>query len=209
MAKAKLVIKESDAEVKRRINKALSNLANSLGGTIAQRISSKLRPVLRSAIASSPEIASLRGGILQAEFGLTSDPTGALVETIVSSLSVSFTQYDRNLRGGGIRVTMQPTNFANLLSQPFAEQPIEDGGSIPWLEWLLTLGDSIIIVDYGVEFGSFPESRTGKAVMRDYASPYKVNSAFSGTADDNFITRALSRSEGAIFNVLKREFYGR
>ena len=97
---------------------------------------------------------------------------------------------------------MQPSNFANLLSLPEASQPIE-GGSLPWLSWLLTAGDSIIIANFGVEFGSFPQSRTGGARMAQKAAPYKVNSAFSGTEDDNFITRSISVASGEIRRIIK------
>jgi hypothetical protein len=82
---------------------------------------------------------------------------------------------------------------------PISQQPI-DGGSLPWLEWLLTLGDTIIIGSFGVEYG--PHGRTGKAHMTKRARPFKVNSSFSGTIDNNFITRAVATVSQDIKNII-------
>ena len=96
---------------------------------------------------------------------------------------------------------MQPTNFINLLGLGEAQQPVR-GGSLPWLRWLLTAGDSIIIRNFGVEFGPF--GRTGEARMVPDFAPYKVDSSFSGTPEDNFISRAVSRVGNQIENEMKK-----
>ena len=148
----------------------------------------------------SPEINSLSNGSLRLEFGLTSDPTSAIVDAIVSTIKVKATKVNTKLQGG-FTLVMQPTNFSNLLSLPVAEQPIESGGSIPWLYWLLTLGDAVIIADFGVEFGG-GRGRTGGAIMTPVNSPYKVDSRFSGTQDDNFITRAVGRVSSQVREII-------
>ena len=85
----------------------------------------------------------MAGGDLKAEFGLDSDPTQELVAAIMATLDVQVKPVTAK-RKGGISVVLQSNDFSNLLSQPWASQSIK-GGSLPWLEWLLTLGDSIII----------------------------------------------------------------
>ena len=194
-------ILESNATIQKEINKALSKQVDKRLARAADKVRSGIVPVIRAALLSSPEISSLSGGTLRGEFGLTFDPTSSLVEAIVESLEVEVQRVDAQLNGGFI-IRMQPSNFANLLSLPIAEQPIEKGGSIPWLKWLLTLGDSVIIADFGVEFGN--HGRTGQARMTRKPAPYKVDSAFSGTSDNNFITRTIDRVFSQIQEVIRR-----
>ena len=203
---AKITIIESDSDIQKKINKALAKEVNKSLAFTARLLKSRIDPIIKTALASSPEITSLRSGILKAEFGLTNDPTSTIINAIVASLTVDYIKVDERFNGG-ISIVMQPDTFANLFSLSVAEQPLDDYGSLPWLQWLLTLGDAIIITDFGVEFGNLPGSRTGLAVMRRKNAPYKVNSAFSGTPDNNFITRAVQRVrsqiETAIQGVMK------
>ena len=202
---ARVILTESYKAISDKVNAALSKEINKSLAKMANKIQNQIQPLIRSALLSSPEIASLRGGVLRAEFGLDNDPTITVVEAIVGSVQVTATKLTKDFKGG-IQVTMQPTSYANLLSLPDAQQPLENGGSLPWLSWLLTLGDAIIIADFGVEFGTFPQSRTGEARMTKARSPYKVNSAFSGTVDNNFITRAVQEVSPRIRKIIQGAF---
>jgi hypothetical protein len=182
---------------------ALSREANKRLAKAVSRVNAKVTPVIENALMNSPEIMSLSSGRLRAEFGLTFDPSSQIVSAIMDSLEVKVQKVDAELNGG-LTLIMQPSDFANLLSLPVAEQPIEKGGRIPWLRWLLTMGDSVVVADFGVEFG--PHGRTGKARMaRGKFSPYKVNSSFSGTAENNFVTRAIERAYPAIKDIIRKE----
>lgn len=193
---------ESDQVVQKKIREAAAKELNKSFSRKVPALKNKLIPVIRAALNASPEINSLRGGLLALEFGLESDPTSSIIDAITASLEIRFTPINSKTLAGGLSLVMQPSNFSNLLSLPQASQPIEDG-SLPWLSWLLTAGDSIIIANFGVEFGSFPQSRTGGARMAQKAAPYKVNSAFSGTEDDNFITRSISTASGEIRRIIR------
>jgi len=201
MPNVNIKIMESDEAIRRQINGALSSQINKNLTKSVSRIQSAIVPIVKGALMSSPEIASLKGGVLQAEFGLESDPTSSIIAAIVGSLNVSIQKVDKNLNGGFL-LEMQPTDFSNLLSLSAAEQPIK-GGSIPWLNWLLTAGDSIIIANFGVEFGT--HGRTGRARMSSNFAPYKVHSSFSGTADNNFITRAIEGVYPQIKEIIRKE----
>lgn len=192
--------RETDAQVVAAINGALAKEINLAIKNLLPTLKQKIIPVIRLALVSSPEIASLQNGVLRAEFGLDSDPTAQLIEEILSTLEFRPLYAQKN-RGGGIEILMQPSDYSNILGKSFAQQAI-DGGTLPWLSWLLTLGDSIIITGFGVELGSFKNSRTGEARMSTKMAPYKVNSAFSGTLNDNFITRAIDRVYPQIQNII-------
>lgn len=196
-------IKESLSQIQNSIYKSLSKLINRALPKAKIKIENRIIPIIRQALISSPEIQSLKGGILKLEFGLDNDPTDEIVEAIVRSLEIRVKKVDRKLNGG-ISILLQPDSFQNLLNLPSANQRIESGGSLPWLSWLLTLGDQVIIANYGVEFG--PGGRSGGATMSKSYAPYKVNSSFSGTVDNNFITRAIARSSNQIKKAIKGAF---
>ncbi len=202
---AKIILSESYGIISKKVNKALAKEINKTLNKTAKKIENQIRPLIRSALLSSEEIASLRGGVLRAEFGLDIDPTSSIVDAIVGSVGVNVSKLTTDFRGG-IQLVMQPSDYANLLLLPEANQPIEDGGSLPWLSWLLTLGDAIIIADFGVEFGSFAQSRTGQARMTKKRAPYKVNSAYSGTEGNNFITRSIKSVSPRIVQIIQGAF---
>jgi hypothetical protein len=201
MAKQFNIILEDSSIIQKKINAALAKEVNKKLPKIATNIEKQVKPIVRQALLASPEISSLSNGSLRYEFGLTSDPTMDIVDAVVSSLKVQFKKVNTNL-SGGITLVMQPSGFSNLLSLPSAQQPIESGGSIPWLHWLLNLGDSIIIADFGVSFGP-GKGRTGGGSMSQSYAPYKVDSRFSGTPDNNFITRAISRVSSQIKQAIR------
>jgi len=205
MAKSELSIKilESDKAIVSAINKALAKMLSGEMNKRASAVNSAIRPIIIKALSSSPEILSLGSGVLRFDFGLTGDPGPQIVDAIASTLRVKIDRPVGTNSGvkGGLRVELQPTDYANLLSLPVAMQTLEIEARIPWLEWLLTAGDTILIVNYGVQYGA-GLGRSGGANMvslkKAPIGPFKVNSAFSGTINDNFITRAVERVEPQI-----------
>lgn len=203
--KTSVKLVETNNEFNRKVNKAIADEANKKIPKKITKIRNQIKPLISSALLASPEILSLQGGILRLEFGLEEDPSQDIINAIIASLKVQYFPISSKNLTGGLRVIMQPASFDNLLSLGVAQQSIEDG-SLPWLKWLLTLGDSIIISDFGVQFGAYPDSRTGSARMSKKFAPYKVNSAFSGTRDDNFITRAVDSIQPQLTRILKGAF---
>lgn len=196
---------ESNSQLEKQIRKALADEINKTLKPQVAQLETKLKPVFRSALQKSPEINSLSSssGTLRLEFGLDSDPSAAIINAVIESLNVEWVKVNPTNFSGGLIVTIQPSDFNNLLTLPQGNQSII-GGSLPWLSWLLTLGDTVIITGYGVEFGSFPNTRTGQAKMSTKFAPYKVNSAFSGTIDDNFITRAIEKTTPEVEKIIRR-----
>lgn len=199
----KVNLLESDREIQKKINKALSKQATMVMNSAAKDVYNNLKPIVRTAIASSPAISSLRGGRLMADFGLTKDPTPLIIEAVADSIQVKPKKvtFSGSRAVTGMEIYIQPTSFANLFSLPVAEQVIKDG-RLPWLKWLLTLGDTLIIADFGIQYGPF--GRTGKARMTRKNAPFQVNPQFSGTASNNFISKALKAYSGQIKQVIIR-----
>lgn len=188
------------------INKALAKEGEKVLRTAASNIRKQVVEVVRRAIINCPEIRELSSGVLKFDFGLTEDPSTAIANSVASSTRVSVSKITS--RGGsfrgGIRITIQPSTFSNLLTLPIAEQAIESGGSIPWLRWLLTAGDAIIIGDFGVDY-EVGAGRTGGARMSGSEKPFKVNPLYSGDEQDNFVTRAIAPTLKEISSIVRKE----
>lgn len=141
---------------------------------------------------SSPEMESVRAGTLKFDFGLDRDVTFEICSSISRSVSIEFSnfKFQNNRIIGNAQVNIQPVDYLNLLELPESVVITEDGVELPWLEWLLTLGDSVIVANYGVKYTS--GGRSGGAVMTPDNKPFRVDPRYSGTVNDNFIARALN-----------------
>tara|TARA_R100001163_G_C4971204_1_gene131045 strand:- start:110 stop:721 length:612 start_codon:yes stop_codon:yes gene_type:complete len=192
---------ESDDIILKKIHTAYASAVDKYLVKSSNRIINNLKPVLIRAIQSSPEMSSVTSGILRADFGLTSNPAFEIASAVAETITIQNKKtkvQGKNIKGGLI-LNAQPSDYSNLFGLPSARQQII-GGSLPWLEWLLTLGDSVIIANYTVEYG--PYGRTGKARMTESGRPFKVDSAYSGSSRDNFITRAIERNKSLVINAI-------
>ena len=203
---ASFKLTQTTAQIEKEITKALIKEINYTFKNTLGKMLTPIRRIVSSAIESSPVISSLNGGVLRADFGIPKgkDVTSAIVAAVANSTIISMKRFSASGKkiSGGIFVYVQPASFANLLSLSVGEVITEKGTRLPWLDWLLNLGDQIIIADFGVEYGSF--GRSGKGHMASVARPFKVNTSFSGTTGNNFITRALDNYVGEIAKVIER-----
>ena len=193
---------EKDSNIEKKINSLIAKQANDLLKKRKDAIRNKIVTIVTQAILNSPEINSLSSGTLKYDFGLTFDPTAEILNSIVSTirLGINPITVNRSKITGGITLYIQPSSYSNLLMLQSAYQEIKDG-EIPWLQWLLFSGDSIIIADFGVEYGS-GFGRSGGAKMNKDFAPFRVDPSFSGVVDDNFITRALIRYQSQITSAI-------
>ena len=193
---------ESARAIALKINKGLASIFNKIVSKKARSIEAQIRPLVSAALLSSSELRSLSSGTLRIDFGLTQDPSADIVNAVTNSLSVQARKAVASSSGikGGVLITLQPADYSNLFSLSTATQITEKGDSLPWLQWLLTFGQQVIIADFGVEYGSY--GRTGGGHMIGDATPFKVNSQYAGTIDNNFITRAINPILPQIRNII-------
>ena len=193
---------ESARAIALKINKGLASIFNKIVSKKARSIEEQIRPLVSAALLSSSEIRSLSSGTLRIDFGLTQDPSADIVNAVTNSLSVQARKAVASSSGikGGVLITLQPTDYSNLFSLSTSVQITEKGEVLPWLEWLLTLGQQVIIADFGVEYGSY--GRTGGGHMVEGVAAFKVNSQYAGTIDNNFITRAINPILPQIRNII-------
>lgn len=159
------------------------------------------RNLLDRYIKASPEYEALNGGVLQQELGVV-DPYTALDQMLSVLIStVNVTSRPIHHRSGqifgGFRLTAVPIDFHQQLDG-IGVYGTKKGDDIPWLKWLLTLGDSPIIKDYKVVFNNSKASRVGGAIMSKGGSwglgvsSSRIRPEYSGTPANNFVTRSIA-----------------
>ena len=82
----------------------------------------------------------------------------------------------------------------------------EKGADLHWLDWLLTLGDKTIVIGYEYKPGT--GGRSGGGTMTK-GTAFRVSPSYSGTIEDNFITRAFSNKEKEVSSILMGIFEAR
>jgi len=185
---------DGDVKISNNILRAMEGEMKTRLQKVKAKIHSGIINLVIEALSICPEIQSLRNGKLKADFGLDSDPTQDIIYAIANSVEVIFrdVKLTKTYSKAVLSVYIQPSDFSNLLGQDFARVVTEKGDTLPWLSWLITQGDSVIISEYSVQYGGFSSSRSGQAIMKPFGV-FKVDSSFSGTVNNNFITRALEK----------------
>jgi hypothetical protein len=189
-------------------NKILNAITKSLSGALAKvesKLQSQFIKLTTSALLGAPEIQSIRGGTLFAEFGDPEAPQkiANVVSIIANSWQFQLTplRKTQNQVKGELRAVLS-VDISSIAA--LGAYQTEKGTNIPWLEWLLTLGDRIIVLDHEVTFDNPQSSRTGAATMKA-GSGWRVPPEFSGTADDNFITRSVGDVLNEISQIIRKE----
>ena len=192
-----MVLRAAVAELNARIPRVVNDIRND--------ISYKLKKVF----VYAPEYESLITGDLGQHFGIPSSEAASKLDAIINKLAddiqVSFTKFvvRGGGIGGGIKVSIIDADLKDILSMSDGDIRTDKGQNLPWLEWLLIEGDKIIIRDYEIKFGSFANSRAGGAIMSmSSGGIWRVPPQFSGTINDNWITRAIDNASTYLENLI-------
>ena len=204
--RVRINLKDDVKTVEKKIAQSISEQLNNKLRISVDKIKRDVKVFVRNLLKISPEIQSLRNGELRGAFGIPQaiDPTFEIIEAIVQSIDVTHTIVSGGRGGltGGLTIEAQPADLSNLLSLPNSKVVTEKGVTLPWLQWLLTLGDKIIITEFEVNYED-GAGRSGLASMSK-GGTFRVNPSFSGTTENNFITRAFDGSENRIGRIIKR-----
>jgi len=205
--KLDMEIKEGLRTIETRLKKAMAEEFNHRIQSNMTRIENSIKDLVKELIYNSPEIKSIKRGQLRGAFGIpaSEDPTSQIVNAIAESVEVIHTiivPKSGKRFSGGLTINIQPKHVANLLGLSGGKVKTKKDTTLPWLEWLLTFGDKIIVTDYHVEYKS-GTGRSGRATMAD-GDTFRVDPSFSGTKDNNFISRALSGSEDKMKQIIRR-----
>ena len=188
---------EKENEIAKEVNKALLSEINSRLPKVFKKSESYIQSTVMSAIRNQPEYNALVSGELRDEFGLAN--ARSKVDSILSTLENSlYSRYRKpfikgNYINGGFVIGIIKAGFSDILSMQEAVQMTEKGTPLEWLKWLLLHGDSTIISGYEFKIGGKnAKSRTGGGIMSAAVSgSWRVPPDYSGTMDNNWLTRAI------------------
>jgi len=191
-------------ELKQTLRSTIDRLLVKIRPSLVEYIENKLRK------DPSDTYYSLDIGQLRKDFGFR--PGENAGERVVKAVSSSI---QLNALGptsaslGGIRLSLLKGGIESLLGRDFGAYD-SYGNTVDWLKWLLTAGDTIIIADYEVIYKDTPRSRSGYALMISpkMSKGFRVDPAYSGTIDDNWITRALAATEVDMLKKLQEGLEG-
>ena len=217
MFRATLTLLESDKLIGRKIVQACAKYLKVKLHKANKTLANEIKAVLRSSVESQPEYQSLLGGELQAQLGIT-DPENKLTNIIdlwLNSLKANYRVSIVNNKVTGVfLIEMSKDVYTNLLGSPDAVQDYmsrdHPAGKVPWLEWLLTKGDIILV---GYQFRTVPEevvqrySRTGMGLMfKNRNKAWTMPGSFSdANINDNFLTRAITQVSGQIDIMVQKK----
>lgn len=201
--KLSMTILDSDAKIRTSILDALTSLLNQAIDKAIPQIKTEIIKALEDSLKQEPEYQSLKSGKLRIDFGI---PDTSVVDSLVSKLANTTQVQKKNIKStnnglsGGLEITaIESETISGLIADPNAiVQDSSRGYDLPWLEWLLLGGNSVIVKDYNVKYGSYPGSRTGDGIMVDSEGSWRVPAEFSGTSKNNWTTRAIQRIDTII-----------
>ena len=125
-----------------------------------------------------------------------------IVEAVIRATDFKILKVDNKLKGG-LLIEIQPTNFNNVVSlaSSIVNYPL---ARLNFLEWLLLKGDTTIV--FGYRYEPMPGSGRSEGGIMVKQGAWRVPPQFSGTAENNFITRAFIGREKALEDLLKQIF---
>lgn len=201
---------ETDAQIRSLILNSMIDALNKAIDKAIPDINNKIKQSLKDSLRQEPEFASLVSGQLRAEFGLpNSNIADIVVEALGNTVEIKKNNLVANRAGisGGFTLTalksedMNGIIYTNLASVVDNER----GYALPWLEWLLYHGGSIIVREYKVQYGNSPFSRSGMAIMVESNKNWRVPPEFAGTTRNNWTTRAIERMKDNVYHIMKKE----
>jgi len=217
IGKATITIKERQADLSKLIENAAKKHLKSIGAKVSKAIEKEVKEIVYKAIYNCEELKDLRSGSLRGELGLTKSQATNASTSIAEAVSKSiFVEAERGSgrSAGKVLLKIQPTDYANVLSETtyssfysFSRKKKRSKKTeIAWLKWLLFRGDAVIIKGFTFVAES-GEGRSGLGDMERGGS-WRIDPAYSGTKNDNFITRALQRGSASekIVKIIERIF---
>ncbi len=187
--------------------------------SVSPAIQSEIRDNIKIIFLNSPEFKSLlnsNDGELSKHFGIPIADGAKKCAEIFNVLANSVLVELETLKivgktkiDGGINVYAFIDDFSDILGLSAAEVTTNKNESLPWLQWLLIEGNRIIIDGYYISYSPYynPESRATGTLMRKAGKKsrvdnWRVPAQYSGTVDNNWITRAIDASERLIEKII-------
>lgn len=193
-------------QISKLINDEIYKDINKLINKNLNKTKIKFNLYIKKWIEEQPEIRSLNAGStlnsLSALFGLKPDEATQCVKNIVD-LIINNAVVDIKINSkldGEIIFNFQRVDFSDLLSLQSGHRITNKNEDLHWLDWLLTKGNTIVIIGYYYKPSN--TGRSGGGTMIKNGS-FRIPPEFSGNLENNFITRAFQGREVEITKILQ------
>ena len=203
-----LSLVEGERAIQQMIKRAMSEKLNkSFGGKVAGTLRQQILDNVLEWLMQSSEIRAVAYGPLKGDFGIPKcqsvTEANNIIDAVLRTIHVEVVPFDNRLNGGLV-IRIQPADFKNIFARI---KPVmtEKGEQLDWIRWLLERGDDIVIAKYHVVPSSSTRSRSGDALMKD-GGMFRVRPEYSGTLDNNAITRVFKGKEKEILSIIRSHF---
>ena len=193
----------SQRQIERQIVRAASDqFARQLNGRILRRKGTLLKTIrdeVKRRITSCPEWVSMQSGVLKSELGIDSTSRlDGILSIWLESIQLSFNGFKATPDGkltGSLRIYGIDASYDDVINSPAAQIEIKKG-IWNFISMLLYAGDQIVVRDYRIlsnkdSLQKWSRSKTSTIMIRSEQSSWAVPSEFSGTQQNNFVTRSL------------------
>jgi hypothetical protein len=173
-------------------------------------------PILEDALRAQPEYQHMvaQDGRLRAELGVVDSESA--MESLVSIWARSTTVrvnrpriVGNRILGTIITVRAIQADYQDVLNQAWASYITERGQEIPWLNWLLTKGDAILVAAHKIWHPPFPTARsrtgTNTIMVKSKGRGWGIPTEYTGTEENNFATRAVIEAMPEIEHLVETE----
>jgi len=159
-----------------------------------------VRIMLGEALQSQDEYLSMvtQDGKLRAELGVADSNSvmDSLVRDWVRSVNVRVAPprvLGDRIVGTVVSVTAIQSDYHDVLDKAYASYTTEKGQEIPWLDWLLTKGVSIMVATHHSLQLPNVRSRTGTntVMVKTKGQGWGVPTEYAGTPENNYAQRAV------------------
>lgn len=207
MTNFSLRLLDNESSIRQKILAAMQEEITGIIKRAIPKIEDKIKTVVGDALRQEPEYSSLMGGVLKAEFGIPdSSSVERVIDALVNTLKFNLDPIVANRSGlkGGFSLTMMKSDDMDGVVYLDSGSVVDTqrGYILPWLEWLLYENNKPIVKRYAVEYTGSPYSRSGMAIMVPDKSNWRVPPEFAGSTKNNWSTRAISRLDPAIYNII-------
>lgn len=202
-------IQETDVQMVQAINAVIVKKLNSVVKASLPSIRKRLKEVVKLSLETTVEYNAIAYGKLKAEFGIVNGAgrLDRIIDYFINTISVHFEKIKiiGNSFEGRITIGVIKDDLSGVLSLPEASVITENGHVLNFLRWLLLEGDKVIVKNYTIK-NSPKDSRTGTKIMiKNKSKSWSVPPEYSGTKDNNFVTRALENLEDSIDRIVEDE----
>lgn len=204
-------LRNSAKNIEDKMSKLMAEMVNTKIKAKKRLIEKDIRVLIYEWVASQPEIMDIKAGNygkLSPNFGIPEGSEKEIAHKICLAAAASFSIVLKDLNSrtlaGNINLRFGNKAFRDLLALPEGNIVTEKGQNLHWMDWLLFAGNQSIVIGY--TFLAKPgQGRSQGGIMRNKGI-WRVPPEFSGTEDDNFLTRAMNNpnNEGQIQEVLRR-----